>query len=53
MSSVTCSSDGTVGTIRISRPERLHALNHAALDLLHESVRSAADDEAALPGSHR
>ena len=45
MSSVTYSSDGTVGTIRISRPERRNALNHAALDLLHESVRSAADDE--------
>ena len=45
MSSVTYSSDGTVGIIRISRPERRNALNHAALDLLHESVRSAADDE--------
>ncbi len=43
--SVTYETSGTVGTIRISRPERRNALNHAALDELHEAVRRAAEDE--------
>lgn len=44
MSSVTYSTDGTVGIIRISRPERRNALNHGALIELHDAVRRAAED---------
>lgn len=40
----TYSRDGRVGRITISRPERRNALNHEALDQLHEGVRAAAED---------
>lgn len=43
--SVTFHADASVGRITISRPERRNALNHAALDELHECVRRAADAE--------
>ena len=36
--------DGRIGRITISRPERRNALNHEALDELHEGVRAARDD---------
>jgi len=45
MAIVTYSASEGVGRITISRPERRNALNHAALDELHEAVRRAADDE--------
>lgn len=38
-------SEGRVGHLTISRPERRNALNHAALDELHDGVRRAAHDE--------
>lgn len=44
MSSVTYSTDGPVGTIQISRPERRNALNHRALTELHDAVRRSAED---------
>lgn len=43
--SVAFSADGPVGRIVISRPERRNALNHSALDELHECVRRAASAE--------
>lgn len=43
--SVTFLTEGPVGRITISRPERRNALNHAALDDLHHCVRRAADAE--------
>ncbi len=42
---VTFHADGAVGHIAISRPERRNALNHTALDELHDCVRRAADTE--------
>ncbi len=39
----TC--QGQVGRLTISRPERRNALNHAALDEMHEGVRSAIQDQ--------
>lgn len=39
------SLEGRVGRITISRPERRNALNHRALDELHDGVRRAASDE--------
>lgn len=44
MSSVSYTTDGIVGTIRISRPERRNALNHRALIELHDAVRRVAED---------
>lgn len=41
MSVVSYSADGAVGRLTISRPERRNALNHAALDELHDGVRRA------------
>jgi enoyl-CoA hydratase len=38
------SREGRLGRITISRPERRNALNHEALDELHEGVRAARDD---------
>jgi enoyl-CoA hydratase len=38
-------ADGRVGHLTISRPERRNALNRAALDELHDGVRSAARDD--------
>jgi enoyl-CoA hydratase len=40
----TYARDGRLGRITISRPERRNALNHEALDELHEGVRAARDD---------
>jgi enoyl-CoA hydratase len=45
MSTVTYTSSERVGTVTISRPDRRNALNHAALDELHECVRRAATDD--------
>lgn len=42
---VTYTVEGAIGRLTISRPERRNALNHAALDELHESVRRAAGDD--------
>lgn len=39
---VTYTVEGAIGRLKISRPERRNALNHAALDELHEGVRRAA-----------
>lgn len=36
----------SVATLTISRPERRNALNHRALDELHDGIRRAASDEA-------
>ncbi len=44
MSSVGYRSEGPVATIRISRPERRNALDHAALVELHNAVRRARED---------
>ncbi|MFN7148313.1 MAG: enoyl-CoA hydratase/isomerase family protein [Microthrixaceae bacterium] len=44
MSIASYSRDGRIGRITISRPERRNALNHEALDQLHEGVRSARED---------
>jgi len=55
MAIVTYASDGTVGRITISRPERRNALNHTAVEELHEAVRRAAADEVrclVVTGSH-
>lgn len=41
--SVTFRADGPVGTMVISRPERRNALNHEALDALHDGVRRAGE----------
>ena len=41
---VTYRADASIGRITISRPERRNALNHRALDEMHEAVRSAAQD---------
>jgi enoyl-CoA hydratase len=41
---VSYGAAGGVGRLTISRPERRNALNHTALDELHEGVRSAAED---------
>ena len=43
MSIVTYSQDGKVAHLTISRPDRRNALNHQALDELHDGVRRAAD----------
>lgn len=40
--SVTFTADGPVGRVVISRPERRNALNHTALEQLHDAVRRAA-----------
>ena len=40
----TYTRDGRVGRITISRPERRNALNHEALDELHEGVRRTVED---------
>ncbi|MDQ2678098.1 MAG: enoyl-CoA hydratase-related protein [Actinomycetota bacterium] len=45
MSAITYSAADGVGQIVISRPERRNALNHAALDALHDAVGRAARDE--------
>ncbi len=45
MSAVTYSASDGIGQIVISRPERRNALNHAALDALHDAVGRAARDE--------
>ncbi len=44
MSIASYSREGRLGRITISRPERRNALNHEALDELHEGVRAARDD---------
>ena len=44
MSIVTYSHDGPVAHLVISRPERRNALNHQALDELHDGVRRAGAD---------
>lgn len=41
---VTYRAAAGVGRLTISRPERRNALNHTALDELHEGVRSASED---------
>lgn len=45
MSIVSYRSDGSLGHITISRPERRNALNHHALEQMHEAVRRAAQDD--------
>ncbi|MHB1137537.1 MAG: enoyl-CoA hydratase/isomerase family protein [Microthrixaceae bacterium] len=45
MAIITYASDGHVGRIRISRPERRNALNHGALDELHDALQSAHEDQ--------
>lgn len=45
MTIVSYSSDGPIAHLRISRPERRNALNHQALDELHDGVRRAADED--------
>jgi enoyl-CoA hydratase len=42
---VSYRADGRVGRLTISRPDRRNALNHQALEELHEGVRRAAGDE--------
>lgn len=42
MAIVSYSSDGAVARLTISRPERRNALNHEALEELHDGVRRAA-----------
>lgn len=44
MSIVSYSARDRVGRLTISRPERRNALNHAALDELHDGVRRARSD---------
>ena len=44
MSIVSYSARDRVGRLTISRPERRNALNHAALDELHDGVRGARSD---------
>ena len=44
MSIVSYSARDRVGRLTISRPERRNALNHAALDELHDGVRRAGSD---------
>lgn len=44
MSSVSYSTNGPIGTISISRPDRRNALNHRALVELHDAVRRASED---------
>jgi enoyl-CoA hydratase len=41
---VTYAVDAAVGRLTISRPERRNALNHQALEELHDGVRRAASD---------
>ena len=45
MATVSYSSSERIGRITISRPERRNALDHAALDELHEAVKRAQSDE--------
>ena len=45
MAIITYRSEGRVGLVRISRPERRNALNHEALDELHDAVDHALRDE--------
>lgn len=45
MPTVSYTSAEQIGRVTISRPERRNALNHTALDELHDSVRRAAADE--------
>ena len=42
MAIVAYSAEGAVGRLTISRPDRRNALNHSALDELHDGVRRAA-----------
>ena len=46
MAIVSYSQDGRVARLLISRPERRNALNHQALDELHDGVRRAASSGA-------
>jgi enoyl-CoA hydratase len=45
MTIVSYSQEGAIAHLRISRPERRNALNHQALDELHDGVRRAAAGE--------
>ncbi len=45
MTAVTYAASDGVGHIVISRPDRRNALNHAALDALHDAIGRAARDE--------
>jgi enoyl-CoA hydratase len=45
MTTVTYSSEGRVGRLTISRPDRRNALNHAALDEMHDGIRRATAEE--------
>jgi enoyl-CoA hydratase len=45
MKIVSYAAEDRVGHVTISRPERLNALNHSALEQLHEAVHAAARDE--------
>jgi enoyl-CoA hydratase len=44
MSSVSYSTNGPIGTIKISRPVRRNALNRRALTDLHDAVRRSSED---------
>ncbi len=45
MAIVSYGLDGRVGRLTISRPDRRNALNHQALEELHDGVRRAATDD--------
>ncbi len=45
MAIVSYAAEGRVGRLTISRPERRNALNHQAVEELHEGVRHAVADE--------
>ncbi len=55
MNAISYSTEGQIGTITISRPERRNALNHQAVSDLHEAVKRASEDNLrclVLRGSH-
>lgn len=45
MAIVTYSSSDRIGRLTVSRPERRNALNHDALDEMHDGLRRAAADD--------
>lgn len=44
MSAISYTTEDRVATIRINRPERRNALNHGALDEMHDAIRRASED---------
>ncbi|MFV0316771.1 MAG: enoyl-CoA hydratase-related protein [Microthrixaceae bacterium] len=45
MSSISYRTEARVGLITISRPQRRNALNHSALDDIHEALHRARDED--------